>query len=159
MEKLKSVFGVILVAIVASSCGDNTVVDIRQDAVGTYNYTPKDYLLNNGVVSLYAIQPPSVFTVTLDPDNKSGLIFTEGATIIKVDKVTKTDNGFTFDVPSQSITWDDGSHSNIIGFNSFVPPKVSNSFTSSILLFSLSFSFESNASGRTFVAESTANKK
>ena len=107
-----------LVAALAFSCSDDEeVIDVRAQAVGNYNYEFNTYYIDKGALVPAGINDDGTFAVANDPANESGLIITEGTTKFTANKVTSASNGFTFDIPAQSIKDDDGTTLNISGYN------------------------------------------
>jgi len=116
MNKLKSLLWVAIIAAFSFSCSDDEdVIDVRAEAVGSYSYDLTAYVLDGTTLQEFA-NSDGTFSVATDPANESGLIITEGSTKFTINKVTAASNGFTFDVPAQSVT-DDGTKINISGYN------------------------------------------
>ncbi len=119
MNKLKSLLWVALFATIAFSCSDDEeVVDVRAQAVGSYNYEMTAYVINSsGALTQFGSSDDGTFSVANDPANESGLIISEGSTKFTANKVTLASNGFSFDVPAQTIKDDDGTTLSISGYN------------------------------------------
>lgn len=102
MKKL--LFG--LLALVAISCSEDEVADVRDQALGTYTYTSKGYYLNGSTLVYIADTDGGSFTVEKSTTNSDNVLIKEGGDTIIGEKIEEASNGFGFDVDDFT---DDGS--------------------------------------------------
>ena len=96
---------------------DNT--DIRDQAVGTYNYTLDVAYYEDGELQLLPdLSDSGIFTVKKNESDSKMIDFAEdGKVFFSGSKIAAASNGFTFDVPSQIIEVDELGQIGIIGLN------------------------------------------
>ncbi|MFZ1806870.1 MAG: hypothetical protein WAU36_06605 [Cyclobacteriaceae bacterium] len=106
----------LFLAVVALSCSEDDP-DIRDQAVGTYNYTLKFYYLDGSTLEYLGSDFDDSGTMIVEKSSTSSLIFKEGGTEqLRAEKIAAASNGFSFDVPSQTYEDDDISVT-ISGYN------------------------------------------
>jgi hypothetical protein len=110
MNAFKLPLSIILIVFTAflSSCGDDKEpVDVRDDAMATYNYKTKYYYVNtNGDLEYTGSANDETGTFIVSKTTNGFEVKEGGNVIFKGEKVAAASNGFTFDIPSQSLTVD-----------------------------------------------------
>jgi hypothetical protein len=93
-----------LLAFVLFNCSDDDEdKDIRDQAVGTYNYKTKSYYIENGQL-VYTGSEYDVTGTVIVSKTSSGFEVKEGGDVLYAgEKVAEASNGFTFDVKTQTV--------------------------------------------------------
>ncbi len=103
-----------------SSCSDDEEnADIRDNMVGTYNYTSKSYLLVDDELQYTGSEndETGTFTVKKNDGNATTVDFYEGANLVfQGNKIVEAANGLAFDIPSQNYS-EDGVTVTIVGYD------------------------------------------
>lgn len=108
------------VIVLTSACDkeDETPVDVREQAVGSYNGTMEILALDDYNVE-YSEENIS-FTVAKNSGNSTSIDISVEGDVVKGVKVAEASNGFTFDVENQNIDLDDdGDNETIEGVDFF----------------------------------------
>ncbi|HEY5823310.1 MAG TPA: hypothetical protein VIT44_03035, partial [Cyclobacteriaceae bacterium] len=106
MNKLACLFAFCLLL----SCKEDDPIDVRKQAVGSYEYSGTAFYLNRSgaLLSLPNSDFKGSLDVAIDPANDSGLLITESSdgttSTYKGQKLAATDNGFSFDIASRPIS-------------------------------------------------------
>ncbi len=123
---LKNCFILSLFLILASACSedDEKTTDIRDQAVGTYNYTMEFAYVENGEIIPFEDdeddERTGTFIVSKNPNDDKKIDFSEGGKIaFSASKIAAAKNGFTFDVPSQTVNDKEMGTITISGFEMF----------------------------------------
>jgi len=100
-----------------SSCSDDEEnADIRDNVVGTYNFTVKSYTIENEELVLQGEDTGSL-TVKKNEGNATTIDFYDGADLMfQGNKIVEAANGLAFDIPSQSYSAD-GVTVTMVGFD------------------------------------------
>ncbi len=90
--------------LIFSGCSEDDPVDVRDQAMGTYNYTMDIYVLNGS--SLIPLELQETGTV-IASKTAQGFEVKEGGEIAFVgSKIAEASNGFTFDIETQTVDVD-----------------------------------------------------
>jgi hypothetical protein len=105
MNKLACLFAFCLLL----SCKEDDPIDVRKQAVGSYDYNGTGYYQNkSGLLLLPKPDFTGTLDVALDPADDTGLLITESSdgvtSTYKGHKLAATDNGFSFDIASRPIS-------------------------------------------------------
>jgi len=100
-----------------SSCSDDEEnADIRDNVVGTYNFTVKSYTIENEELVLQGEDTGSL-TVKKNEGNATTIDFYDGADLMfQGNKIVEAANGLAFDIPSQNYS-EDGVTVTIVGYD------------------------------------------
>lgn len=105
-----------------SSCSkEDESSDLRDNVVGTFNYSVKMYVLNNNSLTYLGAEydDSGTMIVKKNADNATSIDFFEGGEIMfKGTKIAGATNGIVFDVPSQTMT-EDGESYTISGYENW----------------------------------------
>jgi len=152
------------------SCKEDDPVDVRKQAVGSYDYKGKAYYLNGSGVpsSLPNSDFNGTLDVAIDPADDTGLLITESSdgttSTYKGQKLAATDNGFSFDIASQPIS----ANSNLIlsGFEGYTTTKgggatvpYHGAFVSATHVFGFWWQYKNVNTGIVFVFHMEGSKK
>ncbi len=166
MNKLVYLFAFCLLL----SCKEDDAIDVRKQAVGSYDYNGLAYYLNRSgeLSSLPNSDFKGILEVALDPADDTGLLITEtsdGTTsTYKGQKLAATDNGFSFDIASRPISA--GSSVIISGYQGYETTTGGGSkipyhggFVSATNVFGFWWQYRNVNTGIVFVIHVDGNKK
>jgi hypothetical protein len=96
----------LLAVIVVSCSSDDPTPDVREQAMGTYNYTMKFYYLNGTALNVLPGISDEVGTF-IATKTELGFEVKEGGDLVyRGTKVASATNGFSFDIESQTVDID-----------------------------------------------------